>query len=130
MKRQGILHGELSKIIAEIGHGQNIVIGDYGLPVPHGVRCIDLALKPYIPSFLDTLETILTEFTVESYIVAQELVDQNPALYAQIQDLINQPSKTVPHEEFKSLTKDALVMIRTGEWTPYANIILRSGVVF
>ncbi|RIO78192.1 D-ribose pyranase, partial [Staphylococcus haemolyticus] len=36
----------------------------------------------------------------------------------------------VNHETFKALTKNAKAIIRTGEATPYANIILQSGVIF
>ena len=37
----------------------------------------------------------------------------------------------VPHEQFKALTRDGTsAFVRTGECTPYANVILCSGVTF
>ena len=38
--------------------------------------------------------------------------------------------QTVSHEEFKRRTAKARAMVRTGECTPYANIILIAGVKF
>jgi D-ribose pyranase len=40
------------------------------------------------------------------------------------------PIVTVPHQSFKAQTHSARAVIRTGEFTPYANIILEAGVVF
>ena len=36
----------------------------------------------------------------------------------------------VPHTELKARTHDCKAVIRTGETTPYANIILQSGCIF
>ena len=36
MKKSGVLHNELAQIIASLGHGDLLVIGDAGLPVPQG----------------------------------------------------------------------------------------------
>ncbi len=46
MKRTALLHAELSHAIASLGHGDMLVIGDVGLPIPPGPRRIDLALTP------------------------------------------------------------------------------------
>jgi D-ribose pyranase len=130
LKKTGILHSELSKIIATLGHGQTITIADCGLPVPNGVPCIDLALKEGIPGFLDTLETVLSELVVEKYTIATELTEKNPALFETIDGMTKTAKEVVSHEAFKEQTKNSYVIIRTGEWTPYANVILHAGVAF
>jgi D-ribose pyranase len=130
LKKTGILHSELSKIIATLGHGQTITVADCGLPVPNGVPCIDLALKEGVPGFLDTLETVLSELVVEKYTIATELTEKNPALFETIDGMTKTAKEVVSHEAFKEQTKNSYVIIRTGEWTPYANVILHAGVAF
>lgn len=131
MKKIGILHNEISKLISEMGHMDQIVIGDAGLPIPDGVKRIDLALKKGTPGFIETLETILTELQVEKFIVAEEMTKVSPQIDEQITSLLPAVERqTVSHQEFKELTQHAKAIIRTGEFTPYANIILQSGVVF
>lgn len=130
MKKSGILHAELSKIIALLGHGQTIVIADYGLPVPAGVLMIDLAIRAGVPSFLDVLGTILEELKVEGYVVATELQERNPQLANLVHTLIGQSRTFESHETFKQQVNDAVAVVRTGEHSAYANVILRAGVVF
>lgn len=130
MKKTPLLHAALSQVIASLGHGESIVIGDAGLPVPPGVPLIDLALTRGIPGFMATLETILSEMQVEQYIVATELAERSPEIAQQIEQLALPGQQALPHEQFKERTKRAKVCIRTGEFTPYANIILIAGVVF
>ncbi|WP_425059481.1 D-ribose pyranase [Sporomusa carbonis] len=131
MKKIGTLNQPLSEIIAGMGHGDMLVIADAGLPIPAGVRRIDLALTPGIPGFLPTLEVILSELQVESAIVAGETAEVSPQIYEGVKAALEYvPVAMVSHEEFKALTSQAVAIVRTGECTPYANIILKSGVTF
>ncbi|SDL03876.1 D-ribose pyranase [Natronincola ferrireducens] len=132
MKKTQLIHSEISAVIAEMGHTDMLVIADGGLPIPKGVKKIDIALTAGIPSFLDTLYTILSELKVEEIVIAKEMLEISPHLYEKIKALVNEEVKIskVSHEAFKGLTIDAKTIIRTGEFTPYANIILKSGVVF
>ena len=131
MKRNGILNSEIAAVIARMGHTDCIVIGDCGLPIPDSVKRIDLAVKPGLPSYLDTLEAVLADMEVESAIIATEMTEQNVPVYDSTKMLLNGiPVKQVSHEELKRLTLQAKAVIRTGEATPYANIILQSGVFF
>lgn len=131
MKKIGTLNQPISEVIAGMGHGDLLVIADAGLPIPAGVRRIDLALKPGVPGFLETLAVILTELQVEGAIAAEEMVATSAGLYGQmVEKLGATPLSKVPHEEFKALTRGAAAIIRTGECTSYANIILKSGVTF
>ncbi|BEV71438.1 MULTISPECIES: D-ribose pyranase [unclassified Paludibacterium] len=131
MKKTFLLNSALSEVIARMGHGDLLVIGDAGLPIPPGPQRIDLAVSQGVPDFLAVLDAVLSEMQVESTIVAQELAKVSPAMHASIQGRISPtPVETLSHEDFKQLTARAVAMVRTGECTPYANIILRAGVAF
>lgn len=130
MKKQGILNSHISKVLSELGHTDTIVIADCGLPIPQEVKRIDIALKPGMPGFLNTLETVLEDMKIEKATLAREIQVHNPSLHQDIQSLIDQETEYVPHEQFKQLTREAKAIIRTGEATPYANIILHAGVIF
>jgi len=139
MKAGRLLHSELSATIARMGHGDALVIGDAGLPIPPGPVRIDLALTRGTPSFLATLETVLDELRIERVVVADEIRSRNPEQLAGIEAILSAYRLRtgasvevvfVPHDELKRRTGGALAIVRTGECTPYANVILHSGVVF
>lgn len=131
MKKLGILNSEISSVISRLGHTDRIVICDAGLPIPDQVTRIDLAVVPGLPSFFDVLEAVLTEMQVERAIFADELKTAQPAALARLEGtLAGAELSSVGHEELKELTKEAKAIIRTGECTPYANVILQAGVTF
>lgn len=131
MKKIGIINSELSRVISELGHTDTIVIADCGLPIPPGVRRIDLALKRGVPGYVETLETILEEMQVERYTIAAEMKEASPELYEKTALLLEGAAEgNVTHERFKQLTREAKAVVRTGECTPYANVILHAGVIF
>ena len=131
MKRTTLLHAELSGLIARLGHGDLLVIGDAGLPIPDGPRRIDLALTANVPRMHEVLAAVLSEMVVEGAVVATELAQRNPAVEAELRRQLGAvPLATVPHEDFKAQTRSARAIVRSGEFSPYANIILRAGVVF
>ncbi len=133
MKRSGVLNSNLSRIIASMGHTDKLVVCDAGLPIPKNSDVVDLALTKNIPSFIDTLRVILEELKVEEAIVTNELVSGNAKFYKAISTLLNGAKiKKVSHEKFKEITRNGgnVTFVRTGEATPYANIILISGVTF
>lgn len=131
MKKKGILNSHISKVLSDLGHTDQIVIADAGLPIPNGVLKIDLALKSGIPSFCDVLSIVLDDMVVEKMILASEIVENNKVTLECIEKEFDSTKiEKITHEEFKVLTKNAKVIIRTGEVTPYANCILQSGVFF
>jgi D-ribose pyranase len=131
MKKKGVINAPISAVIAELGHMDTLTIADAGLPIPKGVYRIDLALTKGIPGFIDTLRVVLSEMRVEKVIIADEMKQISPGILTEVQRLIGDiPVDFVPHQQFKDLTKSSRAIIRTGEFTPYANIILVSGVVF
>lgn len=131
MKKNGILNGALISEIAMIGHTQYLVISDVGLPVPDGVKVIDLALSPGVPDFMQALRAVMGELVCESYLLAEEIRDKNGALEREIHSCMGElPVTYLSHEELKELSKGAQVIVRTGETSPYANIVLTAGVNF
>ena len=135
MRRQveGVLHAELAAVIAGLGHGQRIVIADAGLPIPSGVRRIDLAVRCGVPSFADVLTVVAAELSVERVIIATE---SDTIGGGRVRQLLAQAVNgavdldTVPHEELKEMSASAVAVIRTGECTPYLNAVLVAGVSF
>lgn len=131
MKKTDIINAPISAVIAKLGHMDTLTIADAGLPIPEEVQRIDLALTKGIPGFIDTLRVVLSEMQLEKVIIAEEMKQISPGILTEIQDLIGGISvEFVPHQHFKDLTIQSRAIIRTGEFTPYANIILVSGVVF
>ncbi len=131
MKRRGLLQAELQGLLASLGHTQYIIIGDAGLPVPPGVRKIDLAVRAGLPAFTDVLQTVLPECVFERLTLAEEIKDGNPAVLAAVQAICgDMPQTFVSHEQFKKLSENAVCIVRTGETSPYANILLTAGVNF
>ena len=55
MKKRGVLHAELSRCIAALGHKDLFMIGDAGMPIPPGVEIIDLAVTAGVPTFRQVL---------------------------------------------------------------------------
>ena len=133
MKKAGILNSDISRVLSYMGHTDCICIGDCGLPIPDEVERIDLALKFGVPTFMETLATVAQDMKIEKIILAQEIKTQNPKVLAEIEALFagqTMEVQFVSHVELKALTHDCKAVIRTGETTPYANIILQSGCIF
>ena len=133
MKKAGILNSDISRVLSYMGHTDCIAIGDCGLPIPDEVERIDLALKFGVPTFMETLSTVAEDMKIEKIVLAQEIKTQNPKVLAEIEALFawqNMEVQFVSHVELKALTQDCRAVIRTGETTPYANIILQSGCIF
>lgn len=131
MKKDGILNTNLISEVAAIGHTQYLVIGDAGLPIPKGVNVLDISLTKGVPGFMQVLEAVNEELVSEAYILAEEIKEGNRELETQVLELLKeQPVTYVPHEEFKKLTEEAQVIVRTGETSSFANIILVAGVNF
>lgn len=130
MKEHGILNSEISKRLSDLGHTDLIAVGDCGLPIDSDKK-IDLALKLGEPKFIDVLEVLLEDFGCEHYILASEIKEENKDQEAAIKNLLEGvSSEYISHEDFKKKLDDVKFVIRTGENTPYSNIILRSKNIF
>ncbi|MEU9635344.1 D-ribose pyranase [Streptomyces tendae] len=129
MKKAGILNRHLSGALAELGHGDGVLVCDAGMPVPEGPRVVDLAFRAGVPSFAEVLDGLLAELVVEGATAATEVREAN-AECAALLGLRLPALELVPHERLKELSAGARLIVRTGEARPYANVLLRCGVFF
>ena len=131
MKKNGVLNQEISQLIASMGHMDKLTICDAGLPIPDYIWRIDLAVVPGLPGFEEVVKAVAGDLQVQQIILAEELRNKNQGLTRAIQDLFKDAEVIfVPHEDFKRISTESRAIIRTGECTPYANVILVSGVTF
>lgn len=115
-----------------MGHTDQLTIADCGLPITKNIEKIDLAIRIGEPDFISVLKAVINDMKVERIILAEEIKQHNPNLLEKIQSLFDSSIEIVfiDHEAFKSQTQITKAVIRTGEATPYANVILQSGVIF
>lgn len=139
MRKLDLLNSDIARVIALMGHGDTICICDAGLPIPAGVERIDLAVLPGLPSFLDVMGTVTKELMVEHAFLATELDTAQPELKIRVVANLEKLSdaqnnqivvESVSHEVFKKQTRHCRAIIRTGECSPFANVILSAGVTF
>ena len=125
MRKTKVINTQISSVISDMGHFDTLSIGDAGMPVPAGTKKIDVAIENGVPSF------ILSELEVQKVYLANEIKTANPEQLAAIKALIGEtPIEFIDHSQMKQDLNKAKAFVRTGEMTPYSNIILESGVVF
>jgi D-ribose pyranase len=131
VKKTGLLNHRLSEVIARIGHTQRLIVSDAGLPIPPGVERIDLAIVPGLPGVVEVLQAIAQEMQVEAIVVADELMARDDTLVTATKAIFPGAGiSAVPHVEFKRMSESAVAVVRTGECTPYFNVMLISGVTY
>lgn len=139
MKKNTLINAELSYVVATLGHTDEITICDAGLPIPDQAQRIDLALIPGVPTFIATVKAVLSEMQIEGLLLAEEFAKVSPELHRELLDVIAAEEQLtgkkitlsyLTHDAFKQQTCSSKAVVRTGECTPYANVIFQSGVVF
>ena len=131
MKKTGLLSLPITRTIAGMGHMDTLTIADAGLPIPATTERIDLAVKAGLPGFLDVLAAVLMEMQVQEAIIATEMKDKSPQMHKKLMEALGDtPVRSISHEQFKAQTATSKAVVRTGEFTPYANVILVAGVLF
>lgn len=112
---------------------------DAGLPIPATTARVDLALTHNVSTFIQVLSVITQEMQVEAAIVAQEIIEKNPEPHEAIREHLQQLEQHqgnsialhyISHEAFKTQSEQSRAVFRSGECSPYANIILCAGVTF
>lgn len=130
MLRTGILHSDLAARLAALGHTDLICLADRGLPVPPGVPVVDLAVVPGVVDFRTVLDAVLGQIVVQRHTIASQTSggvveawfdERAPHLGERV---------LIDHEDFKRLSQHSRFVVRTGEETAYANILLECGVPF
>ncbi|MEU6174709.1 D-ribose pyranase [Streptantibioticus parmotrematis] len=130
MKRSGIINRRLAGALAALGHTDQVVVCDAGLPIPAGPEVVDLAFRFGTPTFAEVLAGLLDELVVEAATAAREVEAANPRAARVLAEAFPRTLELVPHETLKTRTAQARLIVRTGEARPYANVLLRCGVPF
>jgi D-ribose pyranase len=125
----GILNREIARVIARMGHMDELIVCDAGFPIPDGVETVDLALAQDKPKVPEVLALLKKDFSVEKIIVAEETSVHSPSMLREIMEVLGKdlPVETMPHSALKERSKDVKAIIRTGDFTAYTNVLLVSG---
>lgn len=129
MQEGGILNREIARLLARIGHRDELIVCDAGFPIPDGVATVDVALSENRPSVTEVLGVLKPHFSVEKLVVADETRVHSPSMLSRIQSVLGTtvPMETIPHAELKSRSRNVKAIIRTGDFTAYTNVLLVSG---
>jgi D-ribose pyranase len=131
MKRGGILNPAICSLLAELGHGDELLIVDAGYPIPSESHVIDLTLVPGIPRFLDVLRAVAEEIVIEGIAIASEMSEYSPKLYQEILKVVGDVDvDEIPSHEFKEQSEGVKGIIRSAEFTSYASVRITSGSAF
>lgn len=131
MKKGGILNPAICSLLAELGHLDEVLIVDAAYPLPPDSHVIDLTLTPGIPRFLDVLRAVAEELVIEGITVAAEIHDESPRMYDEILKVVGDVDvDEVPFHEFKEQSEAVKGIIRSAEFTPYANVRILCGSPF
>lgn len=130
MNRNRLLNAELNHAIASMGHGDLMIVCDAGFPVPSSAWRIDLAITPDVPDLETVLTPIAEAFIAEKVSYADTLPVHNAPLLKKIERLFaGADFEPVTHEAILSeMAARAKVIVRTGAFDPWGNILLYSGV--
>ena len=125
----GILNPQLLSLLARVRHTNTLVIADRGFPFWPTVETVDISLVDGVPTVLQVLAALRANFVAGQAHMAQEFLDHNgeETRAAFARGLEGVPTAYLAHEaEFKPRVPRAIGLIRTGDTTPYANVILTS----
>jgi D-ribose pyranase len=130
VKSGKLLNAELNYAIASMGHGDLMIVCDAGFPIPSDAWRIDLALVPDVPDLETVLTAISQAFIAEKVAYAAEMADNNAPLLAKVKRIFADAEySTVPHADILGgIAARAKVIVRTGAFDPWGNILLYSGV--
>lgn len=130
MNRHRLLNAELSHAIASMGHGDLMIVCDAGFPIPSGAWRIDLAIVPDVPDLETVLAPIAENFIAEKVSYADTLPAHNAPLLEKIERLFaGSEFAPIKHEAILGeMAAKAKVIVRTGAFDPWGNILLYSGV--
>lgn len=128
MLKSGILNPHVLHLLARIRHTNTLVISDWAFPFWPQIETVDLALTHGIPTVLDVLDLITPNFQIGRIWQADEFASSNsPETVARFQKSFGDiPVTREAHVDFKKRVPHAIGLIRTGDPTPYGNLIIES----
>ncbi len=118
MRNDKILHPGLAKALAEVGHGDTVLVTDAGFPIPAGANRIDLGVVAGTVDAREILSIIRKEIFAEEVHFAPEVKTEFPQLYEDVQEIC-----TGWGADFIAATHEELVE----QWAPKAKVVIRSG---
>lgn len=125
---RGILNPHVSALLARIRHTNTLVIADRGFPFWPDIETVDLSLVDGIPTVPQVLAAVLANWKAGHVFMAEEFCTANDEATQQLfRDALQGTQRTLePHVQFKRRVPHAIGLIRTGDTTQYANLILES----
>lgn len=133
-----LISPELLKILCEMGHGDEIVLGDANFPAESfGQRTVRADGIGAVPLLEGMMELIPLDDYVEDNFVLMEVAKGDPyvpVIWEEFERVLkkHRPQGKVSHEErfaFYERAKKAYAVVATGEIAIYANVILKKGVI-
>ena len=133
-----IISPELLKILDEMGHGDEIVIGDGNFPAASNAKRLVRADGHGVPELLDAILQLLPLDTyVEAPVMLMQVTpgdDVDPVIWKEYRKIVDKHQDDVNFEEierfaFYERARNAYAIVATGESALYANVILKKGVV-
>lgn len=134
-----LIQPELLKILAEMGHGDELVIGDANFPAASmGKRCVRCDGH----KVTDILDAILKLFPLDTFVekpiilmqVVPGTLAQDPPIWKEIKSIVDkhEPGSAMDWIErypFYQRSQQAFATIQTGETSLYACVIIKKGVI-
>lgn len=128
MLKNGILNPAINSLISRTRHTNMLVISDRGFPFWPTIETVDLSLIDGIPTVLQVLNAIRPNFVIGEIYMAEQFNQVNT------QDTCQQFAEAMrdidvhfeEHDDLKLRVPQAIGLIRTGDTTQYANMILVS----
>lgn len=128
MLKSGILNPAINSLLCRVRHTNTLVIADRGFPFWPQIETIDISLVDDIPRVLDVLRAIRGNFAIGRAFAAQQFLEENtPDTASALENaLLGIPITFEPHDDLKKRVPRAVGLIRTGDTTQYANLVLES----
>ncbi|MGB8354006.1 MAG: RbsD/FucU family protein [Chthoniobacteraceae bacterium] len=128
MLKSGILNPRINELLSRVRHTNTLVIADRGFPFWPEIETVDISLIDGIPSVLQVVKAIRSNFVIGHAFMAGEFLSNNSGItksaFANAMDGVDMAY--LPHGDFKKLVPNAVGLIRTGDTIQYANMILVS----
>ncbi len=128
MLKAGILNPAINSLISRVRHTNTLVIADRGFPYWPQIETVDISLVDDVPRVLDVLRALRGNYVIGRAFMAKEFVEQNTPQTRETFSAVLEgvPVAYEPHVEFKKRVPVAIGLIRTGDTTQYANIVIES----
>jgi D-ribose pyranase len=125
----GILNPQINSLLARVRHTNMLVIADRGFPFWPMIETVDISLVDDVPTVLQVLQAVRTNFEIGKIFMAQEFVTANSSAVCEAFVMAASPLalRYEAHEELKKRVPSAIGLIRTGDTIQYANMVLVSG---